>query len=86
MAYILMVYSYLTHSKQAEYYLIVFTEGMNSDNTVAIHFLPMAALPFAKGNIELHNIKHRELNMILYNLELYGMTLIVTPEFWSNLP
>ena len=81
-----MVYSYLTHSKQTEYYLIVFIDSMNSDNTVAIRFLPMAELPFAPGNIELHNMKHRDIDMILYNLELYGMTLIVTPEFWSNLP
>ena len=75
-----MTYSYVTHSQQNAYYTIVFADSMDSDTTVSIRFLPTVSMPFAPGHLDLYSIKHRDLAMILYNLELYGMTLITNPR------
>lgn len=72
-----MVFSYVTHSEQNEYYTIVFADILETGTTITIRFLPTVTLPFAPGNIDLHNIKHRDLDMILYILESYGMTFII---------
>lgn len=70
-----MTYSFTTHTKQGEYYFIVFTCD-TEDTRIIIKFLPTVPLPFSRPHIDLSSMRMRNLHMILNSLENYGFTLI----------
>jgi len=71
-----MIYSYVTHTKQGEYYILVFENDME-DSILQVKFLPTTPLPFSKDNIDLQSMKLRDPEMILFTLETYGLTMIL---------
>lgn len=70
-----MTYSYATHSKQGDYFSLVFIND-TEDAQFTVRFLPNISLPFRDDHIQLSHIKMRVPEMILYTLEEYGLTII----------
>ena len=71
-----MTYSYLTHSKHGDYYILLFINDME-DIELKVKFLPTISLPFSRDNIDLQSMKLRDPEMILYMLESCGLTMIL---------
>ena len=72
-----MVYSYVTYSKQGEYFYLVFENAMEPDQFLKITFKPYNhCMIFSSENIDLQSIKMRDPEVILAYIEAHGLTLI----------
>ena len=71
-----MVYSFVTYSIQGKYFILTF-EDIMEDATLVIKFLSNVTDPFDQNKINLPMIKMRDPEVILYQLEEYGMTIIL---------
>ena len=71
-----MVYSYITHYKLENVYIITFNNDIENHQLV-IKFLPTFPMVFSKHNINLSQMKLRDPEVLLACLEEYGLTLII---------
>lgn len=62
-------------SKMNDIYNILF-ECDTDDSSIIVKFLPRVELVFDKNKVDLQSMKMRDIESILYILELYGLTYI----------
>lgn len=73
-----MVYSFVTYSKQDDYFHLVFENALEPEHYLKVKFLPYdTTTVFNKHNIDLSSIKMRDPESILYCIEQHGLTLII---------
>ena len=70
-----MVYSYITHTKHSDYYIIVFENDMEPGARLKIKFLPTTTMAFSILNLAL--MKMRDPEVLLSQFEEVGLTLIL---------
>lgn len=72
-----MVYSYVTFSKEDEWFNIVFENNMELNCFLKVLFKPINSnMIFGKDRVDLNRIKLRDPEVILAMLEEYGLTYI----------
>ena len=72
-----MVYSFVTYSKQGEYFHLVFENDLEPEHYLKVKFLPYDSSDiFSKQNIDLLSIKMRDPESILHYIEQHVITLI----------
>ena len=71
-------YSYVTFSKEGQYFRIVFERDTEEEHYLVVKFLPKHPfMIFNEEHIDLSGMKLRDPEVILNILESYGITLIL---------
>lgn len=70
-----MIVSFVTYTKDGEYYNLVFSHHLE-DKYLKIRFKPNTGMVFSKEKVNLIEVKMRDAETVLLMLEQYGMTLI----------
>lgn len=72
-----MAYSFITYSKQGDYFHLVFENDLEPEHYLKVKLLPYNSSDiFSKQSIDLLSIRMRDPESILHYIEQYGLTLI----------
>ena len=69
-------YSFVTYTKIESFYLFVFESDLVPDTFMKVRLLPRKT-NMLFSELDIHHMKLRDPEVILYMLELYGLTLIL---------